>query len=70
MVILEINDDKYGKVMKAVQAIEHYLHCVKDTLTEEAVSTRSHKKDDYEDDDFTDYDKEQYRGRKMSNRYM
>lgn len=76
MIVLELKDTKYGKVMRAVQDLEKSLECIKETLTDDAIAMRSSKRDEHEKpsyDRYEDYDKddkEGYHSYRMSNRYM
>ena len=52
MIVLEITEDKFGKVMKAVSKITEHAECLKDIfeeMTESEYGDRKHYDGDYYD---------------------
>lgn len=80
MIVIELEEKKYGKTMEAVSKIREYAECLAEMLEEHSMGQRmgqrvGHKKH-YEDDDYEDYGnygnrnpRREYRG-EYGSRYM
>lgn len=79
MIVIELEEKKYGKTMEAVSKIREYAECLTEMLEEHSMgqrmSPRREYKKHYEDDDYEDYGnynrtpRREYRG-EYGSRYM
>lgn len=63
MIVLEVTEDKFGKIMKAVSCIAKKAECLKELFEEDAMSYRGKKHYDDDDDE-----EEEYRSRYSTRR--
>ena len=80
MIVIELEEKKYGKTMEAVSKIREYAECLAEMLEEHSMGQRMGQrmgyKKHYEDDDYEDYGnygnrnpRREYRG-EYGRRYM
>ena len=59
MIVIELEEKKYGKTMEAVSKIREYAECLAEMLEEHSmgqrIGQRMEYKKHYEDDDYEDY---------------
>lgn len=74
MIVIELEEKKYGKTMEAVSKIKEYAECLTEMLEEHSMGHRMGYKKHYDDEDYEDYrsyarsPRKEYRG--DYNRYM
>lgn len=80
MIVIELEEKKYGKTMEAVSKIREYAECLTEMLEEHSMGQRTGQrmgyKKHYEDDDYEEYGnysnrnpRREYRG-EYGSRYM
>ena len=77
MIVIELEEKKYGKTMEAVSKIRQYAECLAEMLEEHSMGQRSGQrisyKKHYDDEDYEDYgnrsSRRDYRG-EYGSRYM
>lgn len=66
MIVIELEEKKYGKTMEAVSKIKEYAECLTEMLEEHSMGQRMSPRKHYEDDDYEEYGnrrpRREYRG--------
>lgn len=66
MIVIELEEKKYGKTMEAVSKIKEYAECLTEMLEEHSMGQRMSPRKYYEDEDYEEYGnrrpRREYRG--------
>ena len=72
MIVIELEEKKYGKTMEAVSKIREYAECLAEMLEEHSMGQRMNYrtgyKKHYEDDEYDDYENYDNRGSRRNYR--
>ena len=69
MIVLELPDNKYGKIMEAVTIIKEKIECIEDMFGEDVIAHRNFKRRPAEDDEEYESMKHRYGARMAMRRY-